>query len=79
MDDDRRTTSDQVGPDPGRVVGAVLAFAAFVGAFALLTLGFTLEGTTGMVVVGAGIVLFGLAYAIPMGVMPALEDRAARG
>lgn len=79
MDDDRRTTEGQVAPDPGRVVGAVLAFAAFVGAFALLTLGFTLEGTTGMVVVGAGILLFGLAYAIPMGVMPAIEERAARG
>ena len=68
-------TTDAAPESPARAATGVLCLLLFVGSFALLTLGFEADGFAGGALVTAGIVAFGLAYAIPTTILPALEDR----
>lgn len=77
-DDHAARTTDPAPEAPSRAATGVLCLLLFVGAFALLTLGFDADGSTGPWLVTGGILAFGLAYAIPTTILPALEDRDRR-
>ncbi|MFS0705214.1 hypothetical protein AB6N23_11890 [Cellulomonas sp. 179-A 9B4 NHS] len=62
---------------PSRVAAGVLSLVFFLGSFALIAWGFDIDGLLGMAIGAAGIVTFGLAYAIPTTILPAL-DRGGR-
>lgn len=80
MNDDTGARSTDPAPEaPTRALSGVLCLVLFVGAFALLTIGFSSsDGTTGALVATAGILAFGLAFAIPTTILPALEERDRR-
>lgn len=70
--------SDPAPEDPSRAAAGVLCLLLFVGAFALLTVGSTGDGPAAPWLFTAGIVAFGLAFAIPTTILPAVEERGAR-
>lgn len=73
--DDHAPATDAPPESPARAATGVLCLLLFFGAFALLMVGFDADGTTGALLVSAGILAFGLAYAIPTTILPALEAR----
>lgn len=75
--DDTHPT-DPAPESPARAATGVLCLVLFVGAFALLTIGFDADGAAGALLVSAGILAFSLAYAIPTAILPALEARERR-
>ncbi|KSW28752.1 hypothetical protein [Cellulomonas sp. B6] len=80
MSHDPAARSTDPAPEaPTRALTGVLCLVLFVGAFALLTIGFSsTDGTTGALLGTAGILAFGLAFAIPTTILPALEERDRR-
>ncbi|WP_136520564.1 MULTISPECIES: hypothetical protein [Cellulomonas] len=67
---------DDAPPEaPSRAASGVLALVLFLGSFALIAWGFDTEGLAGILIGTAGILTFGLAYAIPTTILPALENR----
>lgn len=76
--DDTARPTDAPPEDPSRAATGLLCLLLFVGSFALLTLGFEGDATTGPWLVTAGILAFGLAFAIPTTILPAIEERDGR-
>lgn len=76
--DDPDHTPDAAPEAPSRAATGVLCLLLFVGSFALLTVGFGAGAATGPWLVTAGILAFGLAFAIPTTILPALEERDGR-
>lgn len=78
MASDETYSTDPAPEAPTRALTGVLCLLLFVGSFALFTIGFDADGTAGALLVSAGIVAFGLAFAIPTTIQPALEERDRR-
>lgn len=75
MPHDTTPTTDAAPEAPSRVATGLLCILLFVGGFVLLTLGFDADASAGPWLVTAGIVAFGLAYAVPTTILPAIEER----
>ena len=78
MASDETYSTDPAPEAPARALTGVLCLLLFVGSFALFTIGFEADGTTGAVLVTAAILAFSLAFAIPTSILPALEERDRR-
>jgi len=79
MAHDHITDTPDAAPEaPSRAATGVLCLLLFVGSFALLTLGFDAGASAGPWLVTAGILAFGLAFAIPTTILPAIEERSGR-
>ncbi|GIG38276.1 hypothetical protein [Cellulomonas phragmiteti] len=76
--DDTAPTTDAAPEAPSRAATGLLCLLLFLGSFVLLTLGFDANGSTGPWLVTGGILAFGLAFAIPTTILPALEERDRR-
>ena len=76
--DETAYSTDPAPEAPVRALTGVLCLLLFVGSFALFTVGFDADGTAGALLVTAAIVAFGLAFAIPTTILPALEERDGR-